>query len=232
MPQRGPLQWVDGEGWLILSGGGDWQRGETDAVTAHILSIANLDRPMVVLLSEGERERGYELLEYYARLGGPGGEVVILEGAQRQRLNEPRLLTAIAEAGILHLGGARPWILARGLRNTPALAQILKGYGTLQGLLIVGVEGGAAALGAWIAGSGQETTTAPGLGLVRSAIIAPQFTTTEEAPALRAQLRQHPGFVGLGIPRGVALALGPQGQVETWGEGAVTAVVHEEAAAS
>jgi len=67
---------------------------------------------------------------------------------------------------------------------------------------------------------------------VRSAIIAPQFTTTEEAPALRAQLQQHPGFVGLGIPRGVALALGPQGQVETWGEGAVTAVVYEEAAES
>ena len=72
----------EGRTWsepMILSGGGDWQRGETDAVTAHVLSIANLDRPMVVLLSEGERERGYELLESYTRLGGPGGEVVILD---------------------------------------------------------------------------------------------------------------------------------------------------------
>jgi cyanophycinase-like exopeptidase len=32
-------------------------------------------------------------------------------------------------------------------------------------------------------------------------------------------------MLGLGIPEGVALALGPDGQVETWGEGNVTVVV-------
>lgn len=227
MPQRGPLQWVDGEGWLILAGGGDWRRGETDVVDAHVLSIANLDRPIIALLSENDRERGYSVLDHYAALGGPGGEIVILDGAQRQVLHEPRFLSLIAEAGILYLGGAQPWILTRSLQNTPALAQILKGYGTLQGLLIVGADGGAAALGAWIARPGQETSTAPGLGLIRSALIAPQFTGVQENSSLRTQLQLHPGFVGLGIPRGVALALGPQGQVETWGQGEITAVVHE-----
>lgn len=227
MPQRGPLQWVDGEGWLILSGGGDWQRGETDALDAHVLSIANLDRPMVALFSEGDREHAHSLIAHYTALGGPGGEALVLTGARRQTLLEPHFLSLIAEAGILYLGGAQPWALVRSLHNTPALAQILKGYGTLQGLLIVGADGGAAALGAWIAKPGQETTTAPGLGFVRSAIIAPQFTSTQEAVALRAQLQRHPGFVGLGLPRGAALALGPQGQVETWGQGEITAVIQD-----
>jgi hypothetical protein len=31
--------------------------------------------------------------------------------------------------------------------------------------------------------------------------------------------------LGLGVPDGTALALGPQGQVEMWGESHVTAVV-------
>lgn len=231
MPQRGPLAWVEGEGWLILCGGGDWRRGETDVVDAHILSIANLDRPMVALFSEGDRETTHGLIEHFTHLGGPGGEALVLAGAQRQTLHEPRFLSLIAEAGILYLGGTQPWILTRSLQNTPALARILKGYGTLQGLLIVGADGGAAALGAWIATAAPAAPTAPGLGFVRSAIIAPQFTGAQEAVALRAQLQQHPGFLGLGIPSGAALALGPQGQVETWGQGDVTAVVQESASA-
>ena len=32
-------------------------------------------------------------------------------------------------------------------------------------------------------------------------------------------------MLGLGIPEQTALALGPEGQVETWGTGQVTAVV-------
>lgn len=227
MPQRGPLQWVDGDGWLILSGGGDWEHGETDAVDANILAIANLDRPMIVLLSERERDTGHRILEHYAALGGPGGEVLALDSRQRQTLYEPRFLEWVAEAGILYLGGKEPWVLTRSLQNTAALAQILKGYGTLQGLLIVGVNAGAAALGAWIAGPGQQAMTVPGLGLLRSAIVAPQFTTTQEASDLRTQLQRHPGFLGLGIPCGAALALGPQGQVETWGQGEITAIIHE-----
>lgn len=227
MPQRGPLTWVDGEGWLILVGGGDWRRGETDIVDAHILSLANLDRPIVALLSEGDHEYAHGLIEHFTHLGGPGGEALILAGTQRQALHEPRFLSLIAEAGILYLGGTQPWILARSLQQTPALAQILKGYGTLQGLLIVGADGGAAALGAWVARAEPVAAAIPGLGFVRSAIIAPQFTGAEEAKVLRAQLRQHPGFLGLGIPRGTALALGPEGQVESWGPSTITAVVHE-----
>ena len=64
-----------------------------------------------------------------------------------------------------------------------------------------------------------------GLGFVLNAVVSPHFTGTENSPVLRALPQIGENLLGLGIPDGVALALGPAGQVETWGEGRVTAVV-------
>ena len=223
MPRRGPLHWVDGQGWLVLLGGGSLQRGETDIVDSHVLSIANLDRPMAVLWGGGSQEEAEAVLEHYAALGGPGGEALVLDSTP---FHAPDFLSLLAEAGILYLGGENQLWLARSLQNTPALKQIVKGFATLQSLLIVGAGGGAAALGAWVSDSASPAQTSPGLNFLQSALVAPHFTRSEEAVALRDVLQAYPRFVGLGIPDGAALALGPRGQVETWGKGEVTAVVH------
>ncbi len=227
MPQGGPLRWVDGNGWLILSGGGALGRGERDAVTAGVLSRANLDRPCVVLLSEGEPEDAEALLDHYTALGGPVGEAYLLSDMTQQELEGPAFLTLLAEAGILHLEGPDALNLARRLQQTAALEAIVKGFATLQGLIIVGAAGGAAALGAWVTSASALTLEAPGLNFLQTAIVTAPFTSTEDAVGLRRQLAAHPGFIGLGIPERVALALGPQGQVETLGQGEVTAVVRQ-----
>ena len=73
MPQQGPLRWLDGEGWLVLLGGGDWRRGETDAVDVRLLSVANLDRPMIVLTGGGSPREAEAILDHYTQMGGPGG---------------------------------------------------------------------------------------------------------------------------------------------------------------
>ncbi|MFP4346170.1 MAG: Type 1 glutamine amidotransferase-like domain-containing protein [Anaerolineales bacterium] len=227
MPQGGPLRWADGTGWLVLSGGGSIARGETDVVDAHILSIANLDRPMVVLLSEGQQAEAEAVVDHYVALGGPVGEGFILADMSPEDLEDPDFLSLIAEAGILYLGGANPLFLARRLQKTAALRAIVKGFATLQGLLIVGAGGGAAALGAWVTDPAEPTVQAPGLNFLQSAIVTAHFTSTEDADALRTLLHEHPGFIGLGVPDGTALALGPEGEVVTWGAGEVTAVVHQ-----
>ncbi|MCD6344640.1 MAG: Type 1 glutamine amidotransferase-like domain-containing protein [Anaerolineae bacterium] len=224
MPRRGPLHWVDGQGWLVLLGGGSLQRGETDVVDSHILSVANLDRPLAVLWGGGSQEEAEAVVEHYAALGGPGGEALVLDGTPCHTAD---FLSLLAEAGILYLGGENPLLLARSLQNTPVLKQSVKGFATLQGLLIVGAGGGAAALGAWVRDPAAPGFPSPGLNFLRSALVAPHFTCSEEAGALRDLLQAYPGFVGLGIPDGTALALGPRGQVETWGKGEVTAVVRQ-----
>lgn len=226
MPVRGPLYWVDGEGWLVLVGGGDWRRGDTDQIDAEVLALANLDRPMLVMLAEGARDEAEGLLEHYMSLGGTGGEVLLLSEMKPQHFQSPKLLSLLDEVGILYLAGEDPAFIARSLQNTPVIERILKGFVTLQGLVLVGSGGAAAALGAWVKGAEPTSPMVPGLGFVRNAIVAPHFTRTEEAAVLRAQLQTRPEFLGLGIPDGAALALGPRGEVKPLGQGDVTAVVH------
>ncbi len=224
MPRRGPLFWLDGDGWLVLVGGGERGAGDLDAVDAHVLSVTNLDRPMVVLLSEGTSADAEAVLEHFAALGGPGGEAFVLAQMTRGELAAPALLTLLEEAGTLYLGGEDPLPLVRTLYRTPALERIARGFTSLQGLTVIGVGGGAAAMGAWMID--RSGSPVRGFGFVQNSLIVPHFTGAEEAPALRRALRDLPGLLGLGIPDGTALALGPQGQVEMWGEGQVTAVIH------
>ncbi len=225
MPQQGPLQWLDGEGWLILAGGGDWRRSETDPIDAQILTLANLDRPMVILLAEGSRADADDLLEHFTLLGGPGGEAFSLANMTRDQLETESFITLIQEAGILYLGGENPLPLVNNLYNTPALRYIVEGYSTLQGLTLVGMGAGAAALSRWVFTPHPPHQQAMGFGFLMNAVVVPHFTTTEASPILRALPQIGNNLLGLGIPDGTALALGPEGQVVTWGGGQITAVV-------
>jgi hypothetical protein len=225
MPTQGPLSWMDGEGWLVLSGGGDWQSGETEQVDTQLLSIANLDRPMIVMLSDGSRIQADAVLDYYTGLGGPGGEAFSFTNLSREQLQAPYLLSLIEEAGILYLGGSNPLPLVQNLRHTTALQQILRGYTTLQALTLFGVGAGAAALARWTFGPDPQYLQVEGLELLYNAVVVPHFTRTEDSPILRQMPKVAPDVLGLGIPGGCALALGPMGQVESWGTGNVTAVI-------
>jgi hypothetical protein len=225
MPRQGPLHWLDGEGWLILAGGGDWRHGETDPIDAQVLSLANLDRPMVILLAEGSRSTADDLLDHYTLLGGPGGEAFSLANMTRDQLQAESFTTLLQEAGILYLGGDNPLPLVNNLYNTLALRYIVEGYSTLQGLTLVGVGAGAAALSRWVFTPQPPHQQAMGLGFLINAVVVPHFTTTANSPILRALPQIGSNLLGLGIPDGTALTLGPEGQVETWGEGQITAVI-------
>jgi hypothetical protein len=225
MPQQGPLHWLDGEGWLVLVGGGNWRLGETDAIDAQILTLTNLDRPMVVLISEGSPALADDILEHYTLLGGPGGQAFSLATMTRDQLQTEVFISLLQEAGILYLGGENPLPLVNNLHGTLAMRTIVEGYSTLQGLSLVGVGAGAAALGRWVFPPRPPYQPAMGLGFLINAVAAPHFTTTEEVPILRALPQINGALLGLGIPDATALALGPEGQLEMWGEGQVTAVV-------
>ena len=183
MPQQGLLRWYDGEGWLVLASTADMSRGETDQIDARLLSVANLDRPMVVLLSDGTREEAEAILEHYTLLGGPGGEAFTMANMTRDHLATQGFLTLLEEAGILYLGGKSPLPLVRNLYNSPALRRIAQGYATLQGLSIIGMNAGATAMGAWLAAMpGQPQSDSLGIGFVLDSVVVPHFTQTEASP--------------------------------------------------
>lgn len=225
MPQQNPLNWRDGAGWLITSGGGDVLRDDLAHIDTRLLGLINLDRPMVVLLGEGTHQDADDILDYYTALGGPIGEAYALPEMTRQRFSTPNFLTLLEEAGTLYLHGDNPLPLLQSLHKTPALEHIMRGFTTLQALTIIATGGIAAALGKWAIGPPPDYLQAIGMDFLHNTVIEPHFTCTEDAIILRNLNQLGPGILGLGIPDHTALAFGPQGQVETWGPNPVTVVI-------
>lgn len=220
--QAGPLRWRAGAGWLMLAGG-NWREGETDEIDTAALSWANLDRPVAVLIGSAEAlSEGEALLEYYADLGGPSGYVLpILDAASARQVQNCQLLD---QAGLIHVADHPDSpALARMLQESPALDALARSFE--DGAVVIGTGASAAAFGAWIAGESQLAPDEHGWGWLPELIVDPFFVKAEKTAHLQALLNAHPDCLGLGIPEGTALALGPRGQVVTVGPGQVTVVV-------
>lgn len=225
MTQAGPLRWRTGAGWLVLAGGGRWQNGETGAIDAAALGWADLDRPLAVLLTAGgSTAAGEALLEYYADLGGPSGYVVpVFDAASARQAENCRLLE---QAGLVYIAdGPDATGLVQALSDSPALEALERAFEF--GAAVLGIGAGAAAFGAWVAGPSDPERADSGWGWLPDAIIEPHFAGSGPTGRLRSLVNAHPTCLGLGIPEQVALALGPDGRVETIGEGQVTVILRD-----
>ncbi|MBN1954633.1 MAG: Type 1 glutamine amidotransferase-like domain-containing protein [Anaerolineae bacterium] len=221
MTQAGPLQWISGDGWLVLVGGRS-APGDLTEIDDRLLARADFSRPIAFLPTAAGSWTGEALLDQYAALGGPPGYVVpILAPADAQDAENCQML---AEAGLILIGDGDGLTLARALWDSRALAAMAEAFD--QGALIAGIGAGAAPLGEWIVAESDSAEGGPGWGWIRGAIVAPYFGGSAHSPLLPAVLRKHAGLVGLGIPTDVALALGPRGEVETWGEEVTVVVAH------
>jgi cyanophycinase len=222
MTQAGPLSWLSGEGWIVLIGGEEAAQEESGDIDVSLLAHTDFTHPIAyVPTASGSPSKGEALLEDYADLGGPRGDIVPLYSPADAGEPSNRLL--LAEAGLIYIGDGKATPLVQTLSGSLALQGMVESF--LRGGLIVGVGAGAMALGSWIVGQEEGGSLEPGLGWLQDAVVVPQFVGAAEMPSLQAALRQETGVVGLGIPQGTALALGPAGQVETWGAGEVTVVV-------
>lgn len=223
--QRGPLRWRAGTGWLILAGGGRWQSGETGDLDAAILNWADLDRPIAALLTAGSMTAdGEALLEYYAELGGPSGYIVpILDASDARQEENCRLL---AQAGLVYIAdGPDELGLVKALYQSPALDALAQAFET--GAAVAGVGAGAAALGAWVASPNTHRQGQPAWGWLPNIIVEPHFIKTEATSRLASLLNAHPDCLGLGLPDGLGLGLGPDGRVMTLGRGSATVVIRK-----
>lgn len=223
MTRAGPLLWQTGAGWLVLGGGGHWDLGETGPVDAAALGWADSERPIAVLLSAaGTPTEGEDLLEYYADLGGAAGYVVPIESAADA--HDPEYCRLLAQAGLVHLADVPDAVqLVRALWESPALEALLAAFDA--GAAIVAQGGATMALGTWLATPEQPISGERGLAWVQAAILEPGFAGAASAARLRRMLAAHAGCLGIGIPSRSALALGPDGRVETIGDQQITVVV-------
>jgi cyanophycinase-like exopeptidase len=209
MTQAGPVQWRTGAGWLILLGGGPWEDNETIHSQA-ISAIADESPIAFIPAADPDPTRGEAFLSFYADLGAPHGYVVPVY--DQPSANDPANYRRLANASLIYIGGGSLQRLLEALEGTPALDALATAFDG--GAVIVGEDAGAMLLGRWGINS-KLGKIYPGWGWVSDALIVSHYTS-EQTAHVRAALHRYPEAIALGIPDGVALALGPEGELATW----------------
>src|SRR5690242_12744289 len=76
MPRANVIRWLDGEGWIILSGGGDVDSAETGHIEASALAKVQPGEPLAYIWAAGDIEQADKHLEALYDLGAPTGYLV------------------------------------------------------------------------------------------------------------------------------------------------------------
>ena len=214
--QAGPLRWRTGAGWLVLVGGGPWR--STEPIDRKAIEAMADDAPIAFVPAAGcPPDYGESFVAHYASLGAPPGYVVPIHDGASAR--DPVNVRRLAQAGLIYFGGEDAQRLLDTMTGTPALDAVAAAYAA--GTVVVGYSAGAVALAAWGVSSDRGGGVLRGWGWLPNAIVAPHYMP-DQANGLRAALIDHPDLLGLGIPDDIGLALGPNGEVFTWGSGQVT----------
>ena len=218
MTHTGPLHWRTGDGWLVLIGGASDRWRSTEAIDRAAVEAMSDESPIAFVPAAGcPPDYGPSFLAQYLRLGAPPGYVVPIHDKPSAR--DPANTRRLAEAGLIYLGGGDTRRLVETLAGTPALDAMAAAFAA--GAVIVGISAGAIALAAWGVSADPGVGVVPGWGWLPQAIAAPHYDALQ-ADALHAALKDRPDMLGLGLPEDAALALGPAGQVATWGGSQIT----------
>ncbi len=218
MTQAGPLRWRTGDGWLVLIGGSSGQWRTTEAIDRRAIDVMSDETPIAfVPAANCPPDYGESFLARYAELGAPPGYVVPIYDAASAR--DPINVRRLTQAGLIYFGGGDTHKLLDAVTGTSSLDAIAAAYAA--GAVIVGMSAGAIALAEWGISFDRGVDVLRGWGWLPDAIVAPHFTP-DRAPAVRSSLLEHPTLFGLGIPEDAALALGPDGEVQTWGSAQIS----------
>ena len=197
------LKYLSGRGWLIFSGGNTsgspiraqaLARAKTYGATAYV-SLAD--------------DGGDSLMDDLEDLGARSGYFVDLQYDEPDDIKE-QLETA--SFIVLEVGSSID-ALYQAL-NEGAIAGLREAY--QRGAIIL-IEGLATNLfGRWVLSDDGELLE--GLNWVQNAFIEPESSGVDDSRAVQMVMGQVADAVAINVLAGSAIALGPDGQVEVWGE--------------
>ncbi|MFW5748872.1 MAG: hypothetical protein ACOCYT_04580 [Chloroflexota bacterium] len=205
------LEWVEGAGWLIFSGGAD-ALGE---IRAQALGRMKSDGG-VAYIGLGA-DSADDLIEDMGELGAPTGFLIDVlsedDDTIREQMREAALIVIPSEVGVEQL---------KDVLTGPPLESIGMAY--RRGAVVL-VEGEAVSLfgGIFVV----ENKGISGFDWVRGAYLLPGVTSIAQSPIARELLNAEAARLAVGIGDESALALGPGGAVEVLGTGQVTLVLAE-----
>ncbi len=205
MPTTNIFHWPDGRGWLILAGDAD------DDIRARALNQTAADGAIAYVKMNSSFEAGEETMEAMIALGAPSGYLVDVAAEDDQTV-----VSQLTEAGMVVIESGVSGAESRSVLLGAAAEGIRASYASGGVILAEGFS--AMVFGAWVVQ--DDGTLVPGLEWLQSALLAPGVIGAAEWG--RAALLERPTTIAVGIGPGSALALGPDGQVQAWGEGQIT----------
>lgn len=209
MARNNILQWHDGRGWLVLSGG---HAAQSD-VRAQTIGHMAADGGVVYISFGGQMEATEALMSDFQDLGAPPGYFVDVLSEDDETLR-----AKIGEASLIVVGSDdNPGDIRSALLGA-AVDGMQKAFENGAAILLEGNS--AAVFGTWLLLPTGEVRQ--GIGWVSPAFILPGVTAVAQSSAGRKALAEESSAVALGIGEGSALALGPDGEVEPWGGREVT----------
>ncbi|NOK85734.1 MAG: hypothetical protein GFH27_549367n49 [Chloroflexi bacterium AL-W] len=203
------LQWEEGAGWLVLSGGVD----SLSDIRALALNRMIPDGEIVYIgVDEDSAE---EVIEDMGELGATTGFLVNVLAEDDESITEQ-----ISKASLIVIPAETDPRELQSILKGAALKSIKQAYKL--GAVVL-VEGDCASIFGHlyvVDGTGYD-----GFGWLRGALIVPGVTSVSDSDAAMDVLSANAASIAIGIGVGSALVLGPSGGVETWGLGEVTVVL-------
>jgi cyanophycinase len=211
-----PIARRPGRGWLVLIGGTSDTWRATEPIDRAAIELMQRDAPIAfVPAANCPPEYGTSFLAMYGRLGAADGYVVPITG--RASAHDAQNGDLLRNAGLIYFGGGETTALLESLTDTPALAAIAEAYE--RGAVVAGMSAGAIALAA--RGLSLGAGVLQGWAWLPQLLVSVHHTPDREG-LFESALRDHPDLLGLALPEDTALALGPDGEVEAWGDREIT----------
>lgn len=201
MPQISLFNWRDGDGWLILSGGGE----PGSDVETLALNKVHPGLTMAYIFAASDVETADRHLTALEDAGAPAGFLIDVVSEDDQTIADLLKNIGLAVIGdgpkIGGLKGALTGVTITGLETAFE-----------EGACILGIGTGAAVWGDYYVNEKDEVR--PGFGWLSKAIILPPDSQIND----KALLEQYPDCFVIALGEESALAFGPNGEVERWGE--------------
>lgn len=195
-----------GKGWLVLTGGPIPE----DLIQRALALVGQAGGLVAVVPAASDLQQAESKLRGWTDASGWSGRLADCES--------PAVLEdVLSEAALVLLPDlSGPEAYLRALGATDAGEYILA---ALDAGVVVVAEGQAAeAMGAYIGPAAATGTVVPALGWLPGVVLQAHFT--DQLPFPFAGKRKN--LFRIGLPEGVAMAMGPDGEREMWGEGRPT----------
>jgi cyanophycinase-like exopeptidase len=204
---------------LALIGGGEFSFGETREIDELLMGAMPADKRSVAFLptASGSAEYAAHLGKYLHTID-PGVETVNIPIYRGRDARRGKSLSQILAAGMVYLGGGVTNPLLATLRESPADMSMREA--AANGAVIAAIGASASAFGVHAHDMRGTAPSLPALGWLAGTVIEAGFDPANDTP-LRRLLSLPDVRLGIGIPRGTALLIGPGGEAQIAGSGQV-----------